>query len=412
MIRASQHRHVLAVILAGGRGERLHPLTQQRSKPSVPFGGAYRIIDFTLSNCVNSGYRRVYVLTQYKSQSLNEHLATNWSVFNAGLDEFVYPVPPQQLKENLWYEGTADAIYQNLIHIRSQNPRHLLVLSGDHIYKMDYAELVAEHLKNDADLTMSVMPYSRAESTGFGIVAMEADGRVTDFIEKPTDPPPMPGHDDLSLVNMGVYVFKAKSLYDALEGHATAEGLTTRHDFGKHVIPALVKEGAKVYAVPFLDDEGKTPYWRDIGTLDSYFDANLDLVSVQPQFNLYEKKWPIRARGMQLPPVKTVFSGVDRAGRLLDSIACGGVVVSGGTVSRSVLGPLVRVNSFAEVTESILFENVQIGRRAIVRRAIIDKNVHVPADCQIGVNPDLDRARGFVVTPSGLTVIPKGATIT
>ena len=399
-------RDVLTVILAGGRGERLSPLTHQRSKPSVPFGGRYRIIDFTLTNAVNSGFRRIYVLTQYKSQSLNEHLASGWGVAAAGLDEFIYPVPPQQLKENLWYEGTADALFQNLIHLRAHNPKYVMVLSGDHVYKMDYSAVLAAHIKHEADLTVSVMPFERAASSGFGIVDMAPDGRIAGFIEKPKDPPPMPGRPDLSLVNMGVYVFRASTLFSWLEADATKRG--SSHDFGKDIIPAMLGR-TEMYAHPFHGPDGGTPYWRDIGTLESYYDANMDLLSVTPQFNLYDSEWPIRVRALPLPPMKTVAPGPGENGSLVSSIACGGVIVSGAHVHHSILSPNTTIERGAEVHDSLLFDHVKVGAGAVVRRAIVDKDVTIPPGAHVGVDANLDRSRGFTVTSSGLTVIPKGA---
>ena len=410
MMHVAVYRNTLVVILAGGRGERLHPLTQQRSKPSVPFGGTFRIIDFTLSNCVNSGCRRIYVLTQYKSQSLSDHLTSHWNVLNPALDEFLYVVPPQQLKANLWYEGTADALFQNLVHLRSRAPKQVLVLSGDHIYKMDYSQLLAQHVTTSAHLTVSVMPFRRELSSNFGVVATGEGGRITDFVEKPAEPPPMPGRPDLSLVSMGIYVFRADVLFDQLE--ADALDPTSSHDFGKDIIPRMVADaGTSVYSHLFSGENGEPPYWRDIGTLDSYYEANMDLVLPVPRLNLYDTDWPIRVRGVPLPPAKTVFTDPGHHGCFRDSLCCGGVIISDGRVYRSILGPHVRMAPGSEVSDSFLFENVQLGRGAVVRRAIVDKGVSIPAHCEIGTDRELDRRRGFMVTPSGLTVVPKGAVI-
>ncbi|GMV42812.1 MAG: glucose-1-phosphate adenylyltransferase [Myxococcales bacterium] len=399
----------VTMILAGGKGERLMPLTEQRSKPSVPFGGKYRIIDFMLSNCVNSGFRRIMVLTQYKSQSLTEHLQRGWSVLNPELGEYVTGVPPQLLKQDRWYEGTADAIFQNVIHVEAQKPQHVLILSGDHVYKMDYSLMMRAHLDSGADLTLCSMPYDREESAlRFGIVETDAEGRVVRFLEKPARPPAMPGDPSKSLVNMGIYLFRAQALYDVLASDAEID---SSHDFGKDIIPSML-ERYNVRSYAFEDENpGTTPYWRDIGTIESYYEANMDLISVTPQFNLYDASWPIRTYQGQAPPAKTVFAdeGV-RYGVMVDSIACGGVIVSGGRVTRSILGPNVRVHSYSTVEDSILLDNVEIGRRARVRRAIIDKNVVVPPGCEIGFDPERDRER-FHVSDTGIVVIPKNAVI-
>ena len=401
--------NTVTMILAGGKGERLMPLTGQRSKPSVPFGGKYRIIDFMLSNCVNSGFRRIFVLTQYKSQSLTEHLQLGWSVLNPELDEFVTGVPPQLMKSDRWYEGTADAIYQNIVHIRARRPEHVLILSGDHVYKMDYSLMMREHVESGADLTLCSMPYDREESAlRFGIVETDDAGNVVRFLEKPARPPAMPGDPTKSLVNMGIYLFRAEALYEVLEQDAL---LASSHDFGKDIIPAMLGTHP-VRSFAFHDENpGTDPYWRDIGTIESYYEANMDLISVTPQFNLYDRGWPVRTAQWQAPPAKTVFADEGtRFGTMIDSMACGGAIISGGQVLRSILGPYVRVNSFSHVEDSILMDNVEIGRNARVRRAIIDKNVKVPPGTRIGYDLEHDRAR-FHVSDNGIVVIAKNAII-
>jgi glucose-1-phosphate adenylyltransferase len=399
-------RRTLSVVLAGGRGERLMPLTDQRSKPSVPFGGKYRIIDFTLSNCVNSGFRRIFVITQYKSQSLQDHLQLAWNILSPQLGEFIAAMPPQLLKDDRWYEGTADAVFQNMVHLQSHDPEHLLMLSGDHVYKMDYSLMMAMHRDAQADATLACMPFPRAEASRFGIVDADDKYVVRGFVEKPADPPAMATDPNMSFVNMGIYIFKAQTLFDFLRRDAEAD---TAHDFGRDIIPQMLREGAKVIAYPFADENrGKNLYWRDIGTLDSYFDANMDLVQVSPQLNIYDDRWPIRTYQPQLGPAKTVFNHPDgRQGAVLESLICDGVIVSGGKVERSILGPSVRVNSFSHVTDSILMDRVNIGRHARVNRAIIDKNVSVPAGERIGFDLERDRKR-FTVTESGIVVISKG----
>lgn len=402
-----QVSQLLTIILAGGRGERLMPLTGERSKPSVPFGGKYRIIDFALSNCVNSGFRRVFVLTQYKSQSLQDHLQQAWSFLSPQLGEFISAVPPQWMKDDRWYEGTADAVYQNLAHFESHDPKHLLVLSGDHIYKMDYSLMMARHLETDADATLAAMPYPRNEASRFGIIDAGVDGTVSGFVEKPSDPPAMPGNPDHSYVNMGIYLFKASTLFEFLRRDADAP---TAHDFGRNILPEMLRAGAKVVAYPFADENrGRSLYWRDIGTLDSFYEANIDLVAVSPLFNLYDESWPIRTHQRQLGPGKTVFNLPDgRVGNVLESLVCDGVIVSGGTVERSILGPSVRINSYSHVTDSMLMDGVSVGRHARVRRAIVDKFVQIPPGERIGYDLERD-AKRFTVTERGVVVIRKGA---
>lgn len=403
-------RDVVAVVLAGGKGARLDPLTRDRAKPAVPFGGIYRIVDFSLSNCLNSGLRRVLLLTQYKASSLDRHLNLGWHrFFCRDLGECLDVLPPQQRIDENWYQGTADAVYQNVYSLEMAAPRLVVVLAGDHIYKMDYRALIEAHEKRGADVTIAALPVPRSAAGEFGTMEVDGTGRVRAFREKVTDPPPLPGQPDMCLASMGVYCFSWPFLLDRLRHDAHAPA--SNHDFGHDLLPAVVATHA-VHAYPFRDENRKRDaYWRDVGTLDAYFAANMDLVEVDPLLNLYDEQWPIRTHQPAYPPPKFVFAGEGdeaRRGEATDSIVCPGAILSGGRVSRSVIGPGVRVNSFARVEESILFEGVDIGRYARVRRAIIDKGVRVPAGMQIGFDPEEDAARGLTVSPQGVTVVPKG----
>jgi len=403
-------KDVLAVILAGGKGARLEPLTRDRAKPAVPFGGAYRIVDFTLSNCLNSGIRKNLVLTQYKAMSLDRHIHLGWqSYLCRELGEFIEVVPPQQRIDEHWYQGTADAVYQNIYTIERERPKYVVILAGDHIYKMNYAKLVEHHIESGADLTVGTLPVDvSAASRQFGIVEVDAENRVVGFEEKPDRPKPIPGDPQRTLASMGIYVASTRFLFEQLCLDATRQG--SRHDFGHDLIPVLI-DSHRVYAYPFMDENRKTEaYWRDVGTLEAYFDANMDLITIDPQLNLYDADWPIRTFQPNLPPPKFVFAekGPDaRRGQALDSIVCQGTIVSGGQLERTIVGPDSRINSYAQVVDSILFEGVNVGRHAKIRRAIIDKGVHVPAGIEIGYDADLDRNRGFTVTETGLTVIAK-----
>ncbi len=398
-------RDTITVVLAGGQGERLYPLTAVRSKPAVPFGGKYRIIDFTLSNCLNSGLRRIYVLTQYKSDSLNMHLFEAWSIFNPELGEFIYSVPPQRKMNNDWYLGTANAIYQNLNLFSDRKAKWVLILSGDHIYKMDYLKFIDNHIKNDADLSMACIEVPKDQASRFGIVGIDEKYNVQSFIEKPPVPPEIPDKKGFSFVNMGIYVFKASVLRDVLLEMESKK--IKALDFGQDVIPYMIKSKLKVVAFRFIDENKKVqPYWRDIGTLDSYYAANMDLISVTPEFNLYDSEWPLRTYQYQYPPAKTVSHEGERVGRTLNSLVCDGTIVSGGLVERSILGANVRINSYSYITDSILFHNVWVGRHARIRRAIIDKNVVIPEGYEIGFDPEEDKKK-FTVTETGIVVIPK-----
>ncbi len=402
-------RDTVTVILAGGEGERLHPLTKVRSKPSVPFGGKYRIIDFTLSNCLNSGLRRTYVFSQYKSDSLNMHLFEAWSIFNPELGEFIYSVPPQRKLNNDWYLGTANAIYQNLNLLSDKKAKWVLILGGDHIYKMDYLKFLQNHLDTKADLSISCIEIPKDGARRFGIVGVDDKYNVTSFIEKPENPPEIPDRKGYSLVNMGIYVFNASVLREVLLEMDSKR--IKAHDFGQDVIPYMVKSNAKISAYKFEDENKKTqPYWRDIGTLDSYYAATMDLISISPEFNMYDLDWPIRTYPYQYPPGKTVSHEGERVGRTLNSLICDGCVVSGGLVERSVLGPNVRVNSFSYITDSIIFNSCNIGRHARIRRAIIDKNVNIPEGYEIGFDLEGDKKK-FTVTETGIVVISKNTVL-
>lgn len=399
-------RDTVTMLLAGGQGERLFPLTAYRSKPSVPFGGKYRIIDFALSNCLNSGLRRVYVLTQYKSDSLNQHLFEAWSIFNPELGEFIYSVPPQRKLNNDWYMGTANAIYQNInLFSSDKKAKWVLILGGDHIYKMDYMKLLQFHVDKHADLSIACIEVPKDDANRFGIVGVDENYLVKSFIEKPADPPEIPDKPGYSFVNMGIYVFNANLLKDILFDMDSKKIKSS--DFGQDVIPYMVKESMNIFAYKFDDENKKSkPYWKDIGTIESYFDASMDLISVIPEFNFYDLSWPMRTYQYQFPPAKTVSHEGERVGRTLNSLICDGSIVSGGLVERSLLGPNVRVNSFSYVTDSIIMNNVRVGRHARIRRAIIDKNVVVPEGYEIGFDLEGDKKK-FTVTESGIVVIAK-----
>ena len=399
-------RGTLTMILAGGQGERLFPLTIPRTKPSVPFGGKYRIVDFTLSNCLNSGLRKICVLTQYKSDSLNRHIYEAWNIFNPELGEFIYSIPPQQKISNNWYMGTADAIHQNLNLIREGKYKYVLILSGDHIYKMDYMKMVQYHSEKGADLSISSMYYEKTQATRFGVIEIDKDYKVQSFIEKPDNPPEIPDKPGYSFVNMGIYVFSADKLIQVFEDIENAN--QSFEDFGKNIIPYMIDHGHNVHAYRFEDENKKaTPYWVDVGTLDSYYAASMDLLNVQPHFNLYDEGWTLRSRALQSPPAKTVSHEGERVGRAFNSIVSDGTIISGGLVERSIIGPSVRVNSYCYITDSIIMDNCQIGRHSRIRRAILDKNVVVPEGTEIGFDSERDKQK-FTVSETGIVVIPKG----
>lgn len=406
-------QQTLTVILAGGRGSRLEPLTRDRAKPAVPIGGCYRIIDFVLSNCLNSGMRRLLLLTQYKGQSLDRHIHLAWTnYFCRELGEFIDVVPPQQRIDDNWYQGTADAVYQNIYAIEREMPEYVVILAGDHLYKMNYHSMVDFHRRKGADITVGALPVSLDEARQFGVMQADVDDRLIEFEEKPENPKPTLDNPDVCLASMGIYVFNTRFLFERLCDDATDP--TSSHDFGKNIIPAAIRD-SNVFAFPFTDENRKRDaYWRDVGTLDAYYEANMDLVSVDPQLNLYDSQWPIRSFRPQLPPPKFVFGSEGRSSRqgvAMDSIICQGAIISGGSVMRSIIGAGCRVNSYAQIEDSILFDDVEVGRHSRIRRAIIDKGVRIPPETEIGYDPVMDAARGLTVTDSGLVVIARGEMI-
>lgn len=399
--------NIFTMILSGGKGERLQPLTEHRAKPAVPFGGKYRIIDFALSNCLNSGLRKVAVLIQYKSHSLDRHIRSGWHVLSPELGEYIASVPPQQRISEDWYRGTADAVFQNLFLLDSEPSEYLLVLAGDHIYKMNYMEMFQWLVAKGADAVVGAIDIPIAEASRFGIMSVDEDFRIMQFEEKPVQATPIPNDPAHAFASMGIYLFRTNVVREHLLADAQAG---TAHDFGKNIIPNMIKSG-RVYAFKFHDANKKAvQYWRDIGTLDAYWEANMDLVAVDPLFNLYDQQWPIRTYQGQFPPAKFVFAQDFQGGRMgvaLDSIVCGGCIIAGGRVQNSVLSPNVRVLDHADVRESIVMENVVIGESSRIKRAIIDKDVVIPPNTEIGYHRDAD-AQLFTVTESGLVVISKG----
>ncbi len=403
---------VLVMILAGGEGRRLGPLTADRAKPAVPFGGRYRIIDMVLSNFVNSGLRQIKVLTQYKSASLEEHIARAWHL-SPMLDNYIEAIPAQQRTGKDWFKGSADAVYQTLHVITDEEPEQVCIFGGDHVYKMDVRQMLAEHLGNDADVTVAAIPVKKHEAREFGVIEADIDGHVKAFHEKVNDPPQMADRPGMCLASMGNYMFKTSALLRALDEDAPLE--TSSHDFGKDIIPTMVQKGQRVFIYDFAknrvpgEEEGYA-YWRDVGTIDAYWAAQMDLVAIQPAFNLYNVRWPIRTGYNHDPPAKFVFrdEANARVGIATESLVSLGCIISGGRIHRSVLGNRVRVNSFSHIEESVLFENVVIGRHAKIRRAIIDKDVEIPSNTEIGYNLVEDRKRWFV-SEGGIVVIPKRA---
>ncbi len=399
-------RDTLGVLLAGGAGERLFPLTRNRAKPAVPFGGHYRIIDITLSNCINSGLRKVYILTQYKALSLNRHIREGWTgIVAQELGEFFEMLPPMQRTGSNWYMGTADAVYQNIYSIGSEQPKHVIILSGDHIYKMDYSRMLSYHEETSADVTLATLPVSPDEVSRFGVVEVAQGGEVMGFQEKPaTTTFRSPFNPDAVDASMGIYIFNTESLLKALI--ADAEDENSKHDFGHNILPGLLGK-VRMMAYSFVDENKKQAlYWRDVGTLDAYYEANMDLCSVSPIFNLYDKNWPIRTRMRQYPPAKFVFGEPGRSGMAVNSMITAGVIISGASVYNSVLSQDVRVNSYCDIDASIIFSHVNIGRHCRIRRAIIDRDVHIPEGTVIGFDPVEDKRRYFV-TPSGLTIVTR-----
>jgi glucose-1-phosphate adenylyltransferase len=394
---------ILVILLAGGAGERLYPLTKERAKPAVYFGGPYRIIDFTLSNCINSGLRRIFIATQYKSLSLNRHIRMGWSVVSEELGEFIEILPPQKRTGERWYLGTADAVFQNLYSITAEAPSHVIVLSGDHVYKMDYSKMLRFHLDHCADATLATLEVPRSEGPRFGIVTVDEDDRVIEFEEKPARPASMPGVPDVALASMGIYIFRTDVLIRALEDDA--ECADSDHDFGKNIIPSLIHT-APVFSYRFYDENKKaSKYWRDIGTLDAYFEASMDLCQVNPEFNLYDPEWPLRTYQPQAPPAKFVFAEAgQRCGQALDSVISNGCIISGSRVCGSILCPNVRVHSFCEIDQSVLMPGVRVGRHARLRRVIVDRDVLIPRGALIGFDSEEDRRR-HTVTEGGVVVV-------
>ncbi len=405
--------HVFSIVLAGGEGKRLAPLTADRAKPAVPFGGVYRLVDFALSNLVNAGYLRIVVLTQYKSHSLDRHLAQTWSL-SPLLGNYVAPVPAQMRRGPRWFVGSADAIYQNFNLLRDEHPEHIIVFGADHIYRMDARQMVEEHIASRASVTVAAIRAPIDQADQFGVIETAPDGRqIAAFREKPTDAKPLPDAPDQVYASMGNYVFTAEALIDAVTTDAQDE--TSRHDIGGDLIPMLVERGeARVYDFATNEVPGATErdrgYWRDVGTLDAYYDAHMDLISVTPIFNLYNQEWPIHTFPDPLPPAKFVFDEDGRRGHALDSMVCAGVVLSGGVARRSVLSPGVHLHSYAEVEDSILMNGADVGRNAVVRRAILDKDVRIAPGAEIGVDQEADRER-FTVSAGGVVVIPKGEVV-
>lgn len=402
-------QNVLAVVLAGGKGSRLDPLTRDRSKPAVPFGGGFRIIDFSLSNCLNSGIRKILVVTQYKAASLERHIELGWHFLPAELGEFVNVRPPEQRIDENWYLGTADAIYQNIYTIEKVRPKYIVVLSGDHVYRMDYSLFVREHIASKADASIACLPVPLDEGRRFGVMQINEDRRIIQFREKPSDPDPMPGRPDRCLSSMGIYIFNTEFLFEQL--CIDANDPASHRDFGKDIIPSVI-DSSNIMAWPFHNEAtGQPAYWRDVGTLDSYYEANMDLISVEPELNLYDPDWPIRTWQPPLPPPKFVFNdqlqSPPRVGSAVDSLVCSGTIVSGGRVERCVLSPRVRIHSFAHVQDSILFEGVDVGRNCQIRRAIIDKGVRIPDGVRIGVNHADDAARGLTVSEKGVVAVAR-----
>ena len=401
-------KDTLTFVLAGGQGGRLKPLTETRAKPAVPFGGAYRIIDFTLTNCIHSGLRRIYVLTQYQAYSLEEHLRMAWNFLPRRLAQFIAPRPPQHGGSGRWYQGTADAITHNLPRMRAESPRHVLILSGDHIYKMDYGQMLTQHVESGAACTIGAVEIPAAEARRFGILQVDQQRAVTGFQEKPDVGAEIPDKPGTCLGSMGIYIFAAEALEQNLLVDAELGDAST-HDFGKDILPRMVGQGDRVYAHPFEDvggSPGVRPYWRDVGTIDAYYEANLDLCSVVPAFNLYDLGWPIYTLWHNDPPAKSIYDGVEgHEVEVVDSLLCNGSIVSGSKVRRSILSNRVYTGQGAEIEDSILMSGVRVGAGARLRRAIVDKWVEIPADAEIGFDPETDGA-SFTVSEGGITVVP------
>ncbi len=399
-------KNTYAMVLAGGRGSRLHQLTDWRAKPAVPFGGKFRIIDFVLSNCVNSGIRRIGVATQYKSHSLLQHIQRGWSFLNGKFSEFIDVLPAQQWVKESWYSGTADAVFQNLDILRDSNPEYVLILAGDHVYKMDYGKLLACHVEKNADMTVACIEVPLSDASAFGVMGVNGESRVVSFVEKPDKPSSIPGKPELSLASMGIYVFNTKFLVEQLT--RDADDPHSSHDFGKDIIPHLMSAGYRVFAQSFEDscvrDEGGNSYWRDVGTIDSYWEGNMELTKVVPDLNMYDKEWPIWTNQEQLPPAKFVFDEDERRGMAVDSLVSGGCIISGASVTRSLLYSNVKIHSFTTVEDSVLLPNVEVGRNVKIRRAVLDKNCLIPEGLVVGYDLEED-AKRFHVSDGGVVLI-------
>ena len=395
-------RGTLAIVMAGGRGERLKQLTEDRCKPATPFGGKFRIVDFVLSNCLNSGIRQMSVLTQYKAHSLIQHIQRGWGYLRGEFGEFVEIIPAQQRHGTEWYQGTADSLWQNMDIIKAHRPLHVLVLAGDHIYKMDYGPMIGFHVEKEADITVGVVEVPVERAREFGVMTVDESNRVRRFQEKPLAPETVPGRPDVALASMGIYVFNPKLLEKLLR--ADAEDPSSAHDFGKNIIPAAI-ENLSVYAYPFEDVRTKAQnYWRDVGTVDAYYDANMELVRVSPELNIYDEQWPIWTYQEQLPPAKFVFDDVDRRGIAVDSMVSGGCIIAGSRVSNSLLFSNVRVHDYSEVDRAVVLPRVRIGERCVIRNAIIDEGATVPDGTRIGVDPVADAER-YSVTDGGIVLV-------
>lgn len=398
-------KNTVALILAGGRGSRLKDLTNWRAKPAVPFGGKFRIIDFPLSNCINSGIRRIGVVTQYKAHSLIQHIQRGWGFLRGEFNEFVELLPAQQRVEEEWYKGTADAVFQNLDILRNMGSEYVLILAGDHIYKMDYGQMLAAHVRNKADMTVACLEVPLADAKAFGVMGVDQNDRIVQFREKPADPDPIPGSPNMALASMGIYVFNSAFLYEQLI--RDADDPQSSHDFGHDIIPHMIDK-YRVYAHRFADScvnstQGKH-YWRDVGTIDAYWEANMELIKVTPELNMYDSTWPIWTYQAQLPPAKFVFDNDERRGKAVDSLVSGGCIISGACVRRSVLFSDVHVHSYSDIEDSVILPNVDIGRNVVLRRVVIDKGARIPEGMQIGVNHEEDRKR-FHVSEKGIVLV-------
>lgn len=403
----------LVMILAGGEGKRLYPLTRDRAKPAVPFGGRYRIIDFVINNFINSGFFKLKILTQYKSDSLNKHIVRTWPL-SPIINQYVDLVPAQMRIDGNWYKGTADAVFQNIHHILAEDSSYIAVFGGDHVYKMNVAEMHDFHVKNNADLTISAIPIPIEQASEYGIMEVDENWHLTNFVEKPaTKPKHIPGDETKCLASMGNYIFNRNKLIEELRIDADIQ--TSNHDFGKNIIPKMLSQGDRIFVYDFSKnefpgmEESERGYWRDVGTIDAYWQANMDLLAYDPEFNLYTKKWPIRTFNYNYPPAKFIWEELERRGMATNSLVSEGCVISGGTLSRCILSPKVRINSFSSVVDSIIMENVNVGRHSHIQKAIIDKNVDIPPYTKIGFDREEDEARGFYVSSGGVTVVPKGA---